>query len=83
MNLKRERRLMRLMGLMPIYRQPRTSTPARGTSFTRTCCGASVSSTEPGVVCRHHVHPAGEGLLVSGGDHGLVEPQGSGVAAVQ
>ena len=29
-NPKRIRRLMRLMGLMPIYRQPRTSIPAKG-----------------------------------------------------
>ena len=29
-NVKRVRRLMRLMGLMPIYRQPRTSIPAKG-----------------------------------------------------
>ena len=29
-NVKRVRRLMRLMGLMPIYRHPRTSIPAKG-----------------------------------------------------
>ena len=29
-NIKRIRRLMRLMGLMPIYQQPRTSIPAKG-----------------------------------------------------
>jgi len=29
-NIKRVRRLMRLMGLMPIYRQPRTSIPVKG-----------------------------------------------------
>ena len=29
-NIKRVRRLMRLIGLMPIYRQPRTSIPAKG-----------------------------------------------------
>ena len=29
-NVKRVRRLMRLMGLMPIYQQPRTSVPAKG-----------------------------------------------------
>lgn len=29
-NIKRVRRLMRLMGLMLIYRQPRTSVPAKG-----------------------------------------------------
>ena len=30
-NEKRVRRLMRLMGLMPIYQKPNTSRPARGT----------------------------------------------------
>ena len=29
-NVKRVRRLMRLMGLMPIYQRPRTSIPAKG-----------------------------------------------------
>jgi putative transposase len=29
-NVKRVRRLMRLMGLLPIYRRPRTSIPAKG-----------------------------------------------------
>ncbi len=29
-NVKRVRRLMRLMGLMPIYQRPRTSVPAKG-----------------------------------------------------
>ena len=29
-NVKRVRRLMRLMGLMPIYQKPRTSIPAKG-----------------------------------------------------
>ena len=29
-NVKRVRRLMRLMGLTPIYRRPRTSIPAKG-----------------------------------------------------
>ena len=31
-NVKRVRRLMQLMGLMPIYRKPRTSVPAPGQS---------------------------------------------------
>jgi putative transposase len=29
-NVKRVRRLMRLMGLTPVYRKPRTSIPAKG-----------------------------------------------------
>ncbi len=29
-NVKRVRRLMRLMGLMPIYQRPKTSIPAKG-----------------------------------------------------
>ena len=40
-------------------------------------------AAQPGVVRRHHLHPAGQGLPVPGGDHGLVEPQGAGVAAVE
>ena len=69
-NIKRVRRPMRLMGLMPIYRQPRTTR-------------AGDRATQPGLVRRHHIHFAGAGLSESGGDHGLVEPQGPGLAFVE
>ncbi|MEM6609268.1 MAG: IS3 family transposase [Pseudomonadota bacterium] len=36
-NEKRIRRLMRLIGLMPIYQKPNTSKPAKGTKPTPTC----------------------------------------------
>jgi len=78
-NIKRVRRLMRLMGLMPIYRRPRTSIPAKGHKIYPYLL-PGVGIERPSQVC---VHPVGEGLPVSGGDHGLVEPQGSGVAFVE
>ena len=65
-NVKRVRRLMRLMGLMPIYRQPRTSIPApmgatKGhTLYPYLLRGVSINRTKPGVVRRHHLRPAGE-----------------------
>ena len=38
---------------------------------------------QPGVVLRRHLHPDDQGLSVPGGDHGLGQPHGAGVAAVQ
>ena len=38
---------------------------------------------EPSLVCRRHVHPDAPRLFVLGRHHGLVQPQGSGVAAVE
>ena len=38
---------------------------------------------QPGVVCGRHLYPDGQGLSLSGGRHGLGEPCGAGVAAVQ
>ena len=37
-NAERIRRLMRLMGLMPIYRKPSTSRPAKGHKTILICC---------------------------------------------
>ncbi len=82
-NVKRVRRLMRLMGLMPIYQKPRTSVPAKGhktypyllrglRSTGPTRSGAPISPTS-----RWRRVP------VPGGDHGLVEPQGPGLAALE
>ena len=84
-NIKRVRRLMRLMGLMPIYRAPRTSIPAKEhKTWPYLLRGLTDRAGQPGLVRRHHpLHPVGQGLPVSGGDHGLVEPQGPGLAAVE
>ncbi len=96
-NVKRVRRLMRKMGLMPIYQRPRTSTPAPGHKIDPYLLRdmvidrpnqvplspkALLSSAGQGVH-RHHVCPLGSRLSVPRRDHGLVEPQGSGLAAVQ
>src|SRR5947209_10113545 len=44
--------------------------------------GSGDRATEPGLVRRHHVYPNGQGFCVSGGGDGLVQPPGSGMAAV-
>ena len=41
------------------------------------------SSTQPSVVCRYHVHCHVARVSVSGGNHGLVQPQGIILAVVQ
>ena len=43
-NEKRNRRLMRLIGLMPIYQAPNTSIPLRGIRPTPICCAARGSN---------------------------------------
>jgi putative transposase len=76
-NVKRVRRLMRLIGLMPIYRQPRTSIPAKGHKlYPYLLRGVRIDRPNQ-VWCADITYP------VSCGDHGLVEPQGSGVAPVE
>ena len=44
----------------------------------RTCDRAG----EPGLVCGHHLYSDGQGVRVSGGGDGLVQPPGPGVAGV-
>src|SRR6516165_2427024 len=38
---------------------------------------------QSGVVLRHYLHPDGQGLSLPGGDHGLGEPRGAGLAPLQ
>lgn len=40
-------------------------------------------AAQPGLVQRHHLHPRQERLSVSGGNHGLGDPQGAVLAAFQ
>ena len=84
----RVRRLMGIMGLQAIYKGPNTSKKhpehrmypylLRKLPITQPNHAA-----QSGLVQRHHLHPSQKRLSVSGGDHGLVEPQGPCVAAVQ
>lgn len=83
-NVKRARRLMRLMGLMPIYQRPRTSIPAKGHK-THPYLLRGVTVDRPNQVwCADITYSAPrQGFPISGRDYGLVEPQGSGVAALE
>jgi putative transposase len=82
-NRKRVQRLMRRMGLVAIYqRQTRARQPQRTRSI-RTCLAAGDRADQSGLVLACHLHPDGQGLSLPGGHHGLGEPCGAGVAAVE
>ena len=72
-NRKRVRRLMRVWASRPVPR-PGTSKAAPGTRSIPICCGIWRSPAEPGVGDRHHLHPDGARLCVSGGGHRLGQP---------
>ncbi|AWX93639.1 hypothetical protein DPM13_12655 [Paracoccus mutanolyticus] len=82
-NQKRIRRLMRLMRLMPIYQKPNTSKPRKGHKTYSYLLGGLASPPRSGLVHRHQRHTHAPRLPVSGGDHGLAQPQGAQLAAVQ
>ena len=44
---------------------------------------AAGGAAQPGLVRRHHLPADAPGLSLSGGDHGLVHPQGAGVAHLE
>jgi putative transposase len=63
-NEKRIRRLMRLMGLMPIYQKPNTSRPAKGHKiYPYLLKGLARGSAEPGLVLGHHLPADARGFL--------------------
>ncbi|MGR3433319.1 MAG: IS3 family transposase, partial [Shimia sp.] len=73
MNPKRVRRLMRPMGLMPIYRRPNTSKLAKGRQpFPYLLRGLTID--RPSLVRGYHVSPHATGISLPGGDHGLAQP---------
>ena len=83
-NVKRVRRLIRLMGLMPIYQKPNTSLPAKGhKTYPYLLRGLRVGRPNQ-VWCHGYYLFADETRLsVSDCDHGLVHPQGTGLANIQ
>ena len=95
-NETRIRRLMRLMGLMPIYQKPNTSRPAKGhkaypyllrglrVDRPNQVWGETISAIGPStMVERHHVYPDAAWLPVSRGNPRLVHTQGAGLAHVE
>ena len=89
---KRVQRLMRVMGLRAIYRQPRTSQPAperrvypyllRDLTITRP--NQSLPPTPiGGRGGRHHLPAHGPGVPLLGRDHGLAQPVRGDLAIVQ
>jgi putative transposase len=54
---KRVRRLMRLMGLMPVYQKPRTSvTHPEHTKYPYLLRTLTIDRAQPGLVLRYNVH---------------------------
>ena len=95
-NEKRIRRLMRLMRLMPIYQKPNTrcaATHACMCESGQACKGAqdlplpagraADRKVQSGLVRRHHLVANAQGLSLLGGNHGLVDPQGAGLAHLE
>jgi len=78
----RVRRLMTKMGLAPIYQRPKTSEP-HPQHRTWPASPPNHRSAEPGLVRRRDLHPDAQRLLVSRRDHGLVQPKGSGLEAIE
>ncbi len=91
-NEKRIRRLMRLMGLMPIYQAPKTSTKAKGHKIwpyllrgmrinraNQVWCSDVTPDRGPGQA----LHSDAPWLPVSRCHYGLDNTQGSGLAVVQ
>lgn len=63
MNEKRIRRLMRLMGLMPIYQKPNTNKAAKGHEpYPYLLRGLRLEPPQSGLMCRHYVTPDAKGV---------------------
>ena len=82
-NRKRVQRLMRKMGIAALGPKPRTTKSAGAQDIPVSFARPDHRPSEPGVVRRHHLYPDRPRLALSGGDHGLGEPCGAGMAAVE
>src|SRR5271166_336056 len=80
-NRKRVRRLMRAMGIEALV--PGTSKAAPGHKIPLPAARPEDCRAEPRVGGRRDLHPDGVRLPLSGGDHRLGQPGGSGMAAVE
>ena len=80
---KRIRRLMRTMGLTPIYQKPRTSAPHPDHRIYPYLLRDVPIDRPDHVLRRRHLHPDATRVSLPGRNHGLGESQGPGLAAVQ
>ena len=76
------RTLMQQMGIEAVYRRPRTSNPAPGHKLFPYLLRGLTIGRQSGLGLGHYLHPDGARLRLPGGRGGLVQPAGSGVAAV-
>ena len=81
---KRVQRLMRIMGLRAIYRQPRTSQPAAG-RWVYPYLLRDLTITRANQVWAADITylPMGPGIPLPGRNHGLAQPVRGGLAIVQ
>ena len=83
-NEKRIRRLMRLMGLMPIYKKPQhQQADERAQDLPLSAARAACGQAKPGLVRGHHLSADASRVPLSGGNHGLAYPDGSIVADIE
>jgi putative transposase len=83
-NRKRVQRVMRLLGLAAIYQRPKYEQAGRGAQdLSLPVARARDRADQSGLVFRRHLHPDGQGLPLPGGDHGLGQPRGAGVASIE
>ena len=80
----RVRRLMRLLGLEAIYRKPRTTVAnPEHRVYPYLLRGLTIERSNQVWCADIDLHPGAGRVLLPGGDHGLGEPTGAGVAGVQ
>ena len=82
---KRVRRLMRKIGLSPIYQAPKTSAPHLPATqdLSLPAAASEDRTTQPGLVRRRDLYPDEARLPLSRRHNGLGEPQGPRLAAVE
>jgi len=68
-------RLMRVMASRRWFRAPARAKPRLDTNLSLSAARPGDRRAEPRVGGRHHLHPDGARLSVSGGDHGLGQPR--------
>ena len=80
----RVRRLMSKMGLAPIYQRPKDErTASTAPDMAIPASPSDHRPAEPSLVRRRDLYPDAAWLPLPRGDHGLVQPKGSGVETIE